>query len=89
LNFYALGIGCLYSCQKLGKVRNYGIGHWLKHLSYETISSLGFPPFHFNGDVLRRYEAYIMKTMNYNLLSITVFDVLLAIWTLKKTIGEK
>jgi hypothetical protein len=33
LDFYALGIGCLYSCQKLGKVRNYGIGHWLKHLS--------------------------------------------------------
>jgi hypothetical protein len=27
LEFYALGIACLYSCQKLGKVRSYGIGH--------------------------------------------------------------
>jgi hypothetical protein len=60
-------------------MRNYGVAYWLKRLSHLRLSA----------DTITLYEARIMKAANYNLLSTTIFDVLLGVWTLRPSVGER
>lgn len=55
MDINVLGLACLYSCQKLEKIRNYGVSYWLKHLSPEFLASLDYPGLVLSAEGLKRY----------------------------------
>lgn len=64
------------------------MSHWLKHLSSETLIGLGYSNVILSGECLKKYEAYILEKTNYNIYTITTFDILMSVWAVRIP-GEK